>query len=136
MFQSCPGSEFSSSVCRFEWVDGALTRAVEHGGWVLLRGANLAAPAVLDRLNALLEPGGTLVLNEAGSPGGGGPRVVRPHPDFRLILALDPRCGCICKTRACVEGFQMLRKAAAAAAFWLHAVQARPESSNACCDCD
>ena len=36
---------------RFEWVDGALTRAVEDGGWVLLRGANLAAPAVLDRLN-------------------------------------------------------------------------------------
>jgi midasin len=77
--------------CRFEWVDGTLTRAVEQGGWVLLRGANLAAPAVLDRLNALLEPGGTLVLNEAGSPGGGGPRVVTPHPDFRLILALNPR---------------------------------------------
>ena len=80
--------------CRFEWVDGTLTRAVERGGWVLLRGANLAAPAVLDRLNALLEPGGTLVLNEAGSPGGGGPRVVTPHPDFRLILALNPRCSC------------------------------------------
>lgn len=80
--------------CRFEWVDGTLTRAVEQGGWVLLRGANLAAPAVLDRLNALLEPGGTLVLNEAGSPGGGGPRVVTPHPDFRLILALNPRWSC------------------------------------------
>lgn len=58
---------------------------------MLLRGANLAAPAVLDRLNALLEPGGTLVLNEAGSPGGGGPRVVMPHSNFRLILGLDPR---------------------------------------------
>ena len=80
--------------CRFEWVDGTLTRAVEQGGWVLLRDANLAAPAVLDRLNALLEPGGTLVLNEAGSPGGGGPRVVTPHPDFRLILALNPRWSC------------------------------------------
>ncbi len=81
----------TASCCRFEWVDGALTRAVEAGGWVLLRGANLAAPAVLDRLNSLLEPGGQLVLNEAGAPGGE-PRVVRPHPDFRLILALDPRC--------------------------------------------
>ena len=77
---------------RFEWVDGALTRAVEAGGWVLLRGANLAAPAVLDRLNSLLEPGGSLMLNEAGAPGGA-PRVVAPHPDFRLVLALDPRCG-------------------------------------------
>lgn len=36
---------------RFEWVDGALTVAVEKGGWLLLRGANLAAAAVLDRLN-------------------------------------------------------------------------------------
>lgn len=36
---------------RFEWVDGALTVAIEKGGWVLLRGANLAAAAVLDRLN-------------------------------------------------------------------------------------
>ncbi len=47
---------------------------------------------MLDRLNSLLEPGGCLVLNEAGAPGGA-PRTVAPHPDFRLILALDPRRG-------------------------------------------
>ncbi|GFR41364.1 hypothetical protein Agub_g2047, partial [Astrephomene gubernaculifera] len=41
---------------RFEWVDGALTRAIERGGWVLLEGANLCNPTVLDRLNPLLEP--------------------------------------------------------------------------------
>jgi midasin len=43
---------------RFEWVDGALTRAIASGGWVLLDNANLCNPTVLDRLNPLLEPGG------------------------------------------------------------------------------
>ncbi|EFJ44763.1 hypothetical protein VOLCADRAFT_121252, partial [Volvox carteri f. nagariensis] len=77
---------------RFEWVDGALTRAIERGGWVLLEGANLCNPTVLDRLNPLLEPNGVLYLNECGHTASG-PRVIHPHPEFRLILALDPRHG-------------------------------------------
>eukprot|EP00198_Chlamydomonas_reinhardtii_P014222 XP_001703559.1 predicted protein [Chlamydomonas reinhardtii] len=78
---------------RFEWVDGALTRAIERGGWVLLEGSNLCNPTVLDRLNPLLEPGGCLYLNECGHDADGNPRLIRPHPDFRLLLALDPRHG-------------------------------------------
>lgn len=126
--------------CRFQWVDGALTRAVESGQWALLDSANLCNPTVLDRLNPLLEPAGELLLvsaailaahfheprfphicsqhmcnmcgsgptgsrrscdkhgrvwpsqNEAGAVDGR-PRVVRPHRDFRLILAMDPRHG-------------------------------------------
>lgn len=57
---------------------------------MLLDNANLCNPTVLDRLNPLLEPAGELYLNECGS-GAGGPRVLRPHPGFRLFLALDPR---------------------------------------------
>lgn len=76
---------------RFEWVDGPLTRAIEAGGWVLLDNANMCPATVLDRLNPLLEPAGCLLLNEAGG-GEGAPRGLRPHPGFRLILALDPRC--------------------------------------------
>lgn len=48
----------ATSVGRFEWVDGALTRAIERGQWVLLDNANLCNPTVLDRLNPLLEPHG------------------------------------------------------------------------------
>lgn len=80
------------SMCRarFEWVDGALTRAIEHGQWVLLENANLCNPAVLDRLNSLLEPGGSLLLNEAGTVQGRA-RVLQPHADFRLFMTMDPR---------------------------------------------
>lgn len=90
----------ASMAGRFEWVDGSLTRAVARGEWVLLDNANLVNPTVLDRLNALLEPGGVLQLDEAGganssssSNGGGAGRVVVPHPAFRLLLAYDPRHG-------------------------------------------
>ena len=69
--------------CRFEWIDGALTRAV-------LDNANLCNPTVLDRLNPLLEPEGCLLLNEAGSADGQ-PRILKAHTDFRLFLAMDPR---------------------------------------------
>jgi midasin (ATPase involved in ribosome maturation) len=53
---------------------------------------NFCAPSVLDRLNGLLEPGGALVLNERGVLDGQVPTII-PHPDFRLILAMDPRNG-------------------------------------------
>jgi midasin len=73
-------------------VDGPLLRAVEEGGWVLLEHANLCNPAVLDRLNPLLEPGGTMRVSECGLLNGV-PRVVTPHRNFRLLLALVPAAG-------------------------------------------
>jgi len=42
---------------------------------------------------------GVLYMNECGSVGGVA-RVLVPHPDFRLILALDPRHG---EVRVCVS---------------------------------
>ncbi len=47
---------------------------------------------MLDRLNPLLEPDGSLLLNEAGLADGR-PRVLRPSPSFRLFLAADPSLG-------------------------------------------
>ena len=65
--------------CRFEWRDGPLTVAAEAGAWLLLESANLCSPAVLDRLNSLLEPSGSILLNEVGSLEGQ-PRLLTPHP--------------------------------------------------------
>jgi len=45
-------------------------------------------------------PAGVLYMNECGSVGGVA-RVLVPHPDFRLILALDPRHGEVCLLCPC-----------------------------------
>ncbi|KAF7714068.1 Uncharacterized protein PECH_004999 [Penicillium ucsense] len=76
----------------FEWTEGALTRAVQTGSWVILDNANLCNPSVLDRLNSLTEPNGTLILNEQRTQDGSA-RVIVPHPKFRLFLTMDPRHG-------------------------------------------
>lgn len=77
---------------RFEWVDGPLVQALKEGRWVVLDGANLCSPSVLDRLNSLCESNGVLMLNERGSVNGG-IEVVRPHPNFRLFMVVDPQHG-------------------------------------------
>ncbi|KAH8594855.1 hypothetical protein B0O99DRAFT_661844 [Bisporella sp. PMI_857] len=77
---------------RFEWVDGVLINALEKGEWLVLDNANLCSASVLDRLNSLLEPNGYLSINEHPMPNGE-PKVVRPHPDFRIFLTMDARFG-------------------------------------------
>ncbi|KAJ5123897.1 Midasin [Penicillium bovifimosum] len=76
----------------FEWTEGVLTQAVQHGHWVILDNANLCNPSVLDRLNSLTEPNGTLILNEQRTEDGSA-RVITPHPNFRIFLTMDPRNG-------------------------------------------
>jgi midasin len=76
----------------FEWTEGVLTQAVQHGHWVILDNANLCNPSVLDRLNSLTEPNGTLILNEQRTEDGSA-RIITPHPNFRLFLTMDPRNG-------------------------------------------
>lgn len=78
---------------RFEWLDGVIVRAMEKGKWLVLDNANLCSASVLDRLNSLLErPDGFLSINEHSGPDGE-PRIIRPHPDFRIFLTMDPRYG-------------------------------------------
>ncbi|QID86702.1 AAA ATPase midasin [Saccharomyces pastorianus] len=77
---------------RFEWFDGMLVKAVEKGHWLILDNANLCSPSVLDRLNSLLETDGSLLINEC-SQEDGQPRVLKPHPNFRLFLTMDPKYG-------------------------------------------
>jgi len=77
---------------QFEWIDGPLVRALKEGHWLILDNANLCSPSVLDRLNSLCEPSGVLTLNERGLVDGITPVVV-PHPNFRLIMCVDPQFG-------------------------------------------
>jgi len=77
---------------RFQWVDGILVRALQQGKWLVLDNANLCSSAVLDRLNSLLEPNGYLSINEHATADGEA-RIVRPHPNFRIFMTMDPRFG-------------------------------------------
>ncbi|XP_049611993.1 midasin isoform X4 [Syngnathus scovelli] len=76
----------------FEWLDGMLIQALQAGDWLLMDNANFCSASVLDRLNALLEPGGALSINERGVIDGKIP-LITPHPNFRLFLTMDPIHG-------------------------------------------
>ena len=82
----------SDTACRFEWVDGPLIRAMKEGRWLLMDDANLCSPSVLDRLNSLCEPDGCLTLSERGFVGGE-VQIIKPHPNFRLFMSVDPHYG-------------------------------------------
>jgi midasin len=75
----------------WQWWRGDVVLVVDD---VML--ACLHALAICKRAHLLppCHPAGVLLLNECGSSGEGGARTVRPHPNFRLFLALDPRWGC------------------------------------------
>lgn len=77
---------------RFVWLDGILVDALQEGKWLILDNANLCSPSVLDRLNSLLEPNGSLIINEHVAEDGT-PRTIRPHPNFRVFMTVDPRYG-------------------------------------------
>ncbi|PKS10225.1 hypothetical protein jhhlp_001975 [Lomentospora prolificans] len=77
---------------RFEWLDGVIVKALQTGQWLVLDNANLCSASVLDRLNSLLEPNGFISINEHCDPNGE-PRIITPHPDFRIFLTTDPRYG-------------------------------------------
>ena len=82
----------SNAVGRFEWVDGPLVRAMKLGHWLLIDGANLCNPSVLDRFNSLCEQDGLLTLSERGYVDGK-VSVIKPHPQFRLFMTVDPQYG-------------------------------------------
>ncbi|XP_006870675.1 PREDICTED: midasin [Chrysochloris asiatica] len=76
----------------FEWVDSMLVGALKSGDWLLMDNVNFCNPSVLDRLNALLEPGGVLTVSERGMIDGAIPTIT-PNPNFRLFLSMDPVHG-------------------------------------------
>jgi midasin len=85
-------ANYHSFQVKFQWIDGALIEALERGYWVVLENANLCSASVLDRLNSLLEPNGSLIISEQHGLDGQ-PRLIRPHKDFRIFLTMDPRHG-------------------------------------------
>ncbi|XP_048323691.2 midasin isoform X2 [Ziziphus jujuba] len=77
---------------KFEWITGLLIKAVERGEWIVLENANCCNPTVLDRINSLVEPSGSITINECGIVDGK-PVVLHPHPNFRMFLTVNPKYG-------------------------------------------
>lgn len=72
----------------FRWVDGVIVKALRDGDWLVMDNINLASASVLDRLNSILEPNGTLILTEDGS----GNEII-PHKNFRIFFIMDSAYG-------------------------------------------
>ena len=76
----------------FAWIDSPLVESARKGYWLLIDNVNLCSASVLDRLNALLEPNGTIVLHEKGIVNGVCEEI-KPHKNFRLFFCMDPKLG-------------------------------------------
>ena len=73
----------------WRWCDGSVVQALRTGAWLLLDEVNLADPAVIERLNPLLEDAPTLRLTEHDGETFG--RDGTPiHPDFRVFATANP----------------------------------------------
>ena len=94
----------SSVIGTFQWIDGTLLTALEHGHWLLLENLNYTSPSTLDRLNGLMERGGVLMVNECGLQDGR-VRIVTPHPNFRLFGTINEEYGQVSRAmrNRCVE---------------------------------
>ena len=75
----------ASSVA-FSFVEGALSKAVQAGDWILLDEINLAAAETLECLSGLLDTQqNSLSLFERGDS-----EPIARHPDFRLFACMNP----------------------------------------------
>ena len=66
------------------WVDGVVVQAMKRGELVVLDEINLARPAVIGRLNELLEARGKLTVKEHEG------EVVAPVEGFRIVATMNP----------------------------------------------
>ena len=101
MIQLCLNQASSAT---FKWFDGPLIEAARLGHWIVLENANLCTSSVLDRLNALLESGETLLVHENPQTDGS-PSHINVHRNFRIFLTMDPAYGELSRAmrNRCVE---------------------------------
>ena len=99
-FKACYSASRRGGSLGFEWVDGVIINCIENGFWLLIDNVNLCPASVLDRLNSLLETDGSILLTENGIG-----KSIKPHPNFRIILIMDPIHGEISRAmrNRCVE---------------------------------
>lgn len=75
----------NKSELTFAFMEGALTRAVKEGHWVLLDEINLAEYETLQSLLTMLDKDASFLLFEKAND-----QAVQVHPDFRLFACMNP----------------------------------------------
>jgi MoxR-like ATPase len=71
----------------FCWQESILSQCIRSGKWVVLRGAELVNPAILERLNGMLEDT-EIFINEALGSGPETEHLIK-HPEFRIFVLFD-----------------------------------------------
>jgi midasin (ATPase involved in ribosome maturation) len=69
-----------------QWRDGVVTEAHVQGKWILLDNISEAQPALLERINPVLEKPSCLVLSEKG-----GVSPVEDAPGYQLLATMSNR---------------------------------------------
>ncbi|KAH8345472.1 hypothetical protein KR084_002113 [Drosophila pseudotakahashii] len=89
----------------FEWVDSQIVSSLKCGQFILLEHVNLCSSAVLDRLNPVFEPNGSLLIAEKGISAQDSAEVVYKSKNFRAFLTVDPKNGELSRAmrNRCVE---------------------------------
>ena len=81
------------SVCEspivFKWIDSAVIEALEKGHWVIFENCEQINPALLEKLNGLLEEEEIIELSECLGDRPGQGRLVRKHKDFKAFLVFN-----------------------------------------------
>lgn len=89
----------------FEWVDSKIVQCLKVGRTICLEHVNLCSSAILDRLNSVFEPEGTMLIAEKALTSNNELEVISKHKDFRAFLTLDPKNGEISRAmrNRCIE---------------------------------
>ena len=67
-----------------KWVDGIIPRAVRQGGILHIDEANVIEPAILSRLDELLDSKRQLNMTDLNG------EIIKAHPDLFIILSMNP----------------------------------------------
>ncbi|KAL5289670.1 hypothetical protein ACFFRR_009616 [Megaselia abdita] len=78
----------------FEWVDSQIVTSIKKGEFLSLEHANFCSPAVLDRLNSVFEPNGSILISEKGVANSKEEcEIIYKHPNFQAFLTIDSKNG-------------------------------------------
>jgi midasin len=80
-------------------------KSIKFGQFICLEHVNLASSAILDRLNPVMEPNGTLLISEKGVGDDSEPENIAKHENFRIFITMDPKHGEISRAmrNRCIE---------------------------------